>query len=160
MDNNRFSLYRRIRHERTYRTLGKMSWWRVVLGTALLVSILFFTGILSRPFAARGEFRTARALLLFPSWMEHYHPEDLAYLDAGILYEDGKYAEALTAFEALSSDAALSMQSVSALRLAEQRLASGDAEGAREAAAEIDGSLLPETEAEAYAAVSEDLAGA
>ena len=80
MDNNRFSLYRRIRHERTFRTLGKMSWWRVVLGTALLVSILFFTGILSRPFAARGEFRTARALLLFPSWMEHYHPEDLAYL--------------------------------------------------------------------------------
>ena len=160
MDNNRFSLYRRIRHERTYRTLGKMSWWRVVLGTALLVSILFFTGILSRPFAARGEFRTARALLLFPSWMEHYHPEDLAYLDAGILYEDGKYAEALTAFEALSSDAALSMQSVSALRLAEQRLASGDAEGAREAAAEIDGSLLPETEAEPYAAVSEALAGA
>ena len=58
---------------------------------SILVSILFFTGILSRPFAARGEFRTARALLLFPSWMEHYHPEDLAYLDAGILYEDGKY---------------------------------------------------------------------
>ena len=160
MDNNRFSLYRRIRHERTYRTLGKMSWWRVALGTALLVSILFFTGILSRPFAARDDFRTAKALLLFPSWMEHYHPEDLAYLEAGILFQEGRYGEAMDAFGALESDTARIMHSRCALYLAQQRLAAGDAEGAREAAAEIREALLPETEAEAFASLRDALAGA
>ena len=29
---DRHSVYRQIRAQRTYRTLGKMSWWRIVLG--------------------------------------------------------------------------------------------------------------------------------
>ena len=160
MDNNKFSLYRRIRHDRTYRPLGKMSWWRVALGSLLLLSILFFTGIVSRPFAARDEFRTAKALLLFPAWMERYHPEDLAYLEAGLLFQNGEYEEALEGFDALEGEAALTMRSRAALRLAEERLEAGDTAGAQEAAAEIDEALLPETEAEALASLRAALAGA
>ena len=86
---NKFSLYRKIRYDRTYRPLGKMSLWRVVIGSLLLLSILFFTGIMSRPFAAKGDFRTAKALLITPAWLERYHPDDMAFLNAGILYQDG-----------------------------------------------------------------------
>ncbi len=160
MDRNKFSLYRKIRYDRTYRPLGKMSWWRIVLGSLLLLSILFFTGIVSRPFIARGDFRTARALLLFPSWLETYHPDDKAYLDAGVLYQDGDYEAALDAFRAVDLDAARQMAGRSALRLAEARLAAGDPEGARAAASEIDEASLPAEEAEALAALKAALGGA
>lgn len=160
MDRNKFSLYRKIRYDRTYRPLGKMSWWRIVLGSLLLLSILFFTGIVSRPFIARGDFRTARALLLFPSWLETYHPDDKAFIDAGVLYQDGDYEAALDAFRAVDLDAARQMAGRSALRLAEARLAAGDSEGARAAASEIDEASLPAEEAEALAALKAALGGA
>lgn len=144
---SKYSLYRRIRQERTYRTLGKMSWWRVLLGTLLLVSILFFTGIVSRPYAAKGDFRTAKILLITPAWMAHYHPDDLAYLDAGVLYQDGCYAAAMVNFRSLETEAARIMYSRSALRLAEEKLAAGDRAGAAEAFAEVDAALLPEEDA-------------
>lgn len=153
MDNNKFSLYRRIRYDRTYRTLGKMSWWRVTLGTLLLLSILFFTGIVSRPFEARGEFRTAKALLITPAWLAHYHPEDLAYIEAGILYQDGDYEAALEAFRGLDTDAAGAMRSRSALKLADLRLAEGDEAGAAALLDEVDASVLTEAEAQSYAAL-------
>ena len=155
---DKYALYRRIRQERTYRPLGKMSWWRIVLGTLLLLSILFFTGTLSTPFAARGDFRTAKILLITPAWMAHYHPDDLAYLDAGVLYQNGDYEAALDAFRGIDLDTARQMTARSALRLAETRLAAGDPDGAREAAAEIDEARLPEDEAEALAALKAALA--
>ena len=125
---NKFSLYRKIRYDRTYRPLGKMSWWRVLLGTLLLLSILFFTGIMSRPYAAKGDFRTAKILLITPAWMAKYHPDDLAYLDAGVMYQDGYYAAAMVDFRSIDSEAARIMYSRSALRLAEEELAQGEAE--------------------------------
>lgn len=150
---DKYALYRKIRHDRTYRTLGKMSWWRVLLGSLLLLSILFFTGTVSKPVAARGDFRTAKALLITPAWMARYLPDDLAYLDAGVLYQDSDYEAALEAFSALGSADARQMHSRSALRLAETRLAAGDAEGARKAFEEIDETRLPAGEAEALAAL-------
>ena len=155
---DKYALYRKIRHDRTYRTLGEMSWWRVLLGSLLLLSILFFTGTVSRLYTARGEFHTARALLITPAWMERYLPEDLAYIDAGVLYEDGDYEAALDAFRGIDLDTARQMTARSALRLAETRLAAGDPDGAREAAAEIDEARLPEDEAEALAALKAALA--
>lgn len=148
---NKFSLYRKIRQDRTYRTLGTMSLWRVALGSLLLLSILFITGIVSRPFVARGDFRTARTLLLFPSWMETYHPEDKAYLDAGVLYQDGDYEAALEAFREIKHEGAPAMRSRAALKLAEEKLAGGDEGGARSALTEADASLLTEAEAQTYA---------
>lgn len=156
---DKYALYRKIRHDRTYRTLGKMSWWRVLLGSVLLLSILFFTGIASRPYAARGDFRTAKAMLITPAWMAHYHPEELAYLEAGILYQDGHYEDALEGFRSLDTDAARLMKSLSALRLAEEKLAQGDREAASAAAAEADEALLPKAEAEALRAVRDALGG-
>lgn len=151
---NKYSVYRKIRQERTYRTLGQMSWWRVLLGTLLLLSILFFTGIVSRPYAAKGDFRTAKILLITPAWMARYHPEELAYLDAGVLYQDGYYDAAMVNFRSLESEAAKTMYSRSALRLAEEKLAQGDASGAAAAFAEVDGSLLPEEDAALFAELS------
>ena len=144
---NKFSLYRKIRYDRTYRPLGKMSWWRITLGTLLLLSILFFTGIVSRPFEAKGDFRTAKVLLITPAWLAHYHPEDLAYIEAGILYQDGDYAGALSGFDTLESEAASVMRSRSALRLAEDNLARGDEDAAAAAFAEVDEASLPEEDA-------------
>ena len=147
---NKFSLYRKIRYDRTYRPLGKMSWWRITLGTLLLLSILFFTGIVSRPFEAKGDFRTAKVLLITPAWLAKYHPDDLAYIEAGILYQDGKYEGALAGFDALGSEAAAVMRSRSALRLAEDRLAQGDEAAAAAAFAEVDGAILPGEDAALY----------
>ena len=156
---DKYALYRKIRHDRTYRTLGKMSWWRVLLGSVLLLSILFFTGTVSRPIAARGDFRRAKALLLVPAWLETYRPDDAHYIDAGILYQDGDYAAALEAFSAIETGDARRMANRSALRLAEERLSAGDLDGAREAAAAIDELRVPEDEAEKLAALKAALGG-
>lgn len=51
---NKYSVYRQIRYDRTYRTLGRMNWIRVVLGAVLLVSIFFISGTVSEYFASRG----------------------------------------------------------------------------------------------------------
>ena len=45
---NRYGTYRQIRAQRTYRTLGKMSWWRIVLGLALLLSVFLISGFFSQ----------------------------------------------------------------------------------------------------------------
>ena len=100
---NRYGVYRKIRNDRTYRTLGKMSWWRIVLGLALLLSVLLISGTVSQSFALRGHFQTAEALMIAPGWMERYKPEAKALIEAGALYEsgdcDGAY-EAVTALDA------------------------------------------------------------
>ena len=158
---NKYSLYRKIRYDRTYRPLGRMRWWRVALGVLLLLSILFFTVIASRPFAARGDFRTAKTLLITPAWLAHYHPEELAWLEAGILYQDGDYEAALAAFEALEDQASAgAMRSLAALRLAEEKLAAGDGEAAAAALRKADASLLSEEEARRCEELRETLSAA
>ena len=144
---SKYSVYRQIRQQRTYRTLGRMTRWRVILGFVLLLSVFFISGAVSKSFAARGHFRTAKALMLSPRWVETYNPDLGRYIDAGLLYEDGDYAGALAGFEALGDSKA-------ALHLAEERRAAGDEEGAREALSAVDPTLLPETETAAYEALS------
>lgn len=56
---NKYSVYRQIRYDRTYRTLGRMNWIRVVLGAVLLVSIFFISGTVSEYFASRGNYAFA-----------------------------------------------------------------------------------------------------
>lgn len=88
---NKYSTYRKIRYDRTYRPLGKMTWWRVVLGILLLLLVFLLSGAVSQSFASRGQFRTAKTLMISPSWVEKYKPELKAFIDAGVLYEAGEY---------------------------------------------------------------------
>ena len=54
--NNRTAVYRQIRAQRTWRPLGKMSWWRIVLGLALLLLVFLISGFVSqRPRGAPNE---------------------------------------------------------------------------------------------------------
>ena len=82
--------YRRIRYDRTYRTLGKMSWWRIVLGLVLLFSVFFISGFVSQSLAIRGHFRMAERMMLSPSWMERHKPELKDWIEAGALAETGE----------------------------------------------------------------------
>lgn len=151
---SKYSVYRQIRQQRTYRTLGRMTRLRVIVGFVLLLSVFFISGAVSKSFAARGHFKTAKALMLSPAWVEKYNPDLKSWIDAGVLYEDGDYEAALAGFAALGENAsARQMASLSALRLAEARQAAGDAEGALEALSAVDPALLPEAEAAAYEAL-------
>ena len=148
---SRYSVYRQIRQQRTYRTLGRMTRLRVIVGFVLLLSVFFISGAVSKSFAARGHFKTAKALMLSPAWVEKYNPDLKAWIDAGVLYEDGDYEAALEGFAALGeNESARQMASLSALRLAGARQAAGDDAGAREALSAVDPTLLPETDAAGY----------
>ena len=163
---NKYQVYRQIRFNRTYRTLGKMSLWRVILGIALLVLVLLISGVVSQYFAARGHFRTAEVLMIYPGWMEKYKPETKDFIEAGVIYQDGDYAAAAEAFGSIEGvDAAVSMESASYAKLASQLFSQGDAEGAFEAVEKVDYSLLGEdteefiglcTELEAHFSASSD----
>ena len=72
---NKYSVYRQIRYDRTYRTLGRMNWIRVVIGAVLLISIFFISGTVSEYFASRGNYAFAEKMMLAPAWMEKYKPE-------------------------------------------------------------------------------------
>ena len=98
---DKYSVYRNIRYNRTYRTLGKMSWWRVVLGAVLVVYVLLLSGLVSQIFATREQFVIAEKLMISPEWMEKYKPETKAFIEAGVLYQNGKINEALDEFKSL-----------------------------------------------------------
>ena len=95
---NKFDTYRSIRFKRTYRTLGKMSWWRIVLGLALMCYVLLLSGLVSLLFASREKFVVAEKLMISPEWMDEYKPETKAFIEAGVLYENGNFNEALEKF--------------------------------------------------------------
>ena len=159
---NRYEVYRNIRQQRTYRTLGKMTWWRIVLGLLLLALVFLLSGAVSDSFAARGNFTLAEALMISPEWMERYRPEDKRFINAGALYQRGEYEGAMEALDSLallrdasSSDggesreddtAFRSLRSAVVLSLAEQRLQEGRAEDARALLPEVDSSLLDEAQ--------------
>ena len=141
---NPHSVYRQIRAERTWRPLGKMSWWRIILGLALLLLVFLISGFISQQLAAAGHFKAAEVLMIAPQWMEKYKPEAKAFIEAGVLYQDGDYANAVEAFGEIESlDAARSMKNVSALKLAEALLQDGDLEKAEAALSGVDRNLLP-----------------
>ncbi len=91
---NRYSEYRRIREARAYRTLGKMTWWRIVAGIILLILVLLISGLPSEKLVASGHYKAAGRLMVSPAWMEKYKPEMKAVIDAGSLYADGDIAAA------------------------------------------------------------------
>ena len=88
------SVYRQIRAERTWRPLGKMSWWRIVAGVTLLLLALLLSGVPAQRLAASGRFEAAERLILSRAWMEKYKPESLRFIRAGVLYEHGEEAAA------------------------------------------------------------------
>ena len=57
---SKYSVYRQIRQQRTYRTLGRMTRLRVIIGFVLLLSVFFISGTVSKSFAARGDFRAKK----------------------------------------------------------------------------------------------------
>ena len=155
---NRYGTYRQIRAQRTYRPLGKMSWWRIVLGAALLLSVFLISGFFSQRLAAAGRFKAAEKLMVSPRWVETYRPALKAYIEAGVLYQDGDYEAARDAFAAIEGEeAAAAMKNVSAVRLAAQVLQGGDAEKAEAVLDEVDASLLPEAELKTYHELREQL---
>lgn len=88
---SRYSEYRQIRESRTYRTLGRMSWWRIVIGLLLLLLVLLISGVPSKKLAESGHYKTAERLMISPAWMEKYKPDLKAMIDAGSLYADGDF---------------------------------------------------------------------
>ena len=128
---NRFAVYRKIRHDRTYRTIGKMGPWRIVLGTVLMIYVLLLSGFVSQRLAGAGHFRTAEKLMISPAWMEKYKPETKAFIEAGVLYQDGYYEKAIEAFSVIDDvDAADSMKNLTQLKLANQFAESNDYDSA------------------------------
>lgn len=86
---------RKIKADRVYKTLGKMSWQRVVLGFALLVLIVFLSGVASDFFFKGGHYRLAENCMISEKWMENNKPDAKKLIDAGYLYSnsdaDGAY---------------------------------------------------------------------
>lgn len=155
---NRYSVYQKIRQDRTYRTLGKMSWWRVALGVALLLLVLLISGTVSQFFASSGHFKLAEKLMIAPAWMEKYKPETRDFIEAGVLFQEGDYESACKAFRNIENiRAADSMESVSAVKLASERISAGEYDGACEALMAVDFSLLTEDDAQEYRTLCADL---
>ena len=155
---NKYSVYRRIRQERTYRTLGRMSWPRIVAGLVLLASVFFLSGAVSGFFAARGSFRTAERMMLSKRWMERYRPDAKAWIEAGVLYEDGDYAGAYEAARAIGElEEARALESAAAVKLAGKRLEAGAYDAAFEAVCAADYERLDEGLRADYSAVCKAL---
>lgn len=87
---------RQIKADRVYKTLGKMSWQRVVLGVVLLGFVFTLAGLTAECFLDRGKYTAAQRLIISEQWMEKYKPEEKALIDAGAALEAG---DADTAYE-------------------------------------------------------------
>lgn len=148
---NKYVQYRNIREQRTYRTLGKMTWWRIVLGALLLLSIFFISGSVSQRFASRGNFILAEKLIVSPSWMEKYKPETMDFIEAGVVFQNGDYAAAAEAFGAISDvEAAAQMESRSYLMLALEKQGSADYDSSYAALIKVDAGQLSPEDIESY----------
>ena len=125
-----------------------MTWWRIVLGVALLILALFISGAPAKSVAARGHFVLADKLIVSDAWMVKYKPELKAFIDAGILYETGDYTAAESAFAVADDEASEAMHSVCLLRLIELAIDSGDYDTAYDQALLVNTALLSDTELE------------
>ena len=155
---NRFSQYRAVKYDRTFKTLGKMSWWRIALGIALLILVLFMAGAVSQYFAVRGNFVLAEKCMLFPGWMETYKPEAKAYFEAGAMYQRG---EVEAAYEHLGGieelDAALSLRADAAIELANGAFTAGDSDAAYDFIASVAPENVSDDARDGYNAACEKL---
>ena len=88
---NKYAAYREIRYDRTYRTLGRMTWWRIVLGVALLLFVLLMAGSFSQMAAYQGNYVLAEKLMIVPAWMERYKPDTKAFIESGACLERGDF---------------------------------------------------------------------
>ena len=150
---NKYALYRDIRFKRTYRTLGKMSLWRIIAGAILMLSVFLISGFIPQRIAAKGNFILAEKLMISPAWMEKYKPETKAFIEAGVLYQEGEYALAADAFSKIEEvDAAKTMESLSNVKLASLYLSQGDMDAAYQAILKADVSALAPEDAEEYSA--------
>ena len=148
---NKYSVYRNIRFSRTYRTLGKMSWWRVVLGAILMVAVLLISGLPSQMLAAREKFSLAEKLMIYPEWMEKYKPETKAFIESGALYEKGEIEKALAGFESIEDfEAAEIMIDRCHVKLASKAFVSGEVETAYDYLVSADFEVLSEEAADEY----------
>ena len=155
---NKYSVYRNIRFSRTYRTLGKMSWWRVVLGAVLMVAVLLISGLPSQMLAAREQFTLAEKLMVYPEWMEKYKPETKAFIESGALYEKGEIEKALAGFEGIEGfEAAEIMIDRCHVKLASKAFNSGEFEEAYDYLVSSDFEVLSEEAAEEYIDLCSDL---
>ena len=147
---SKYSVYRKIRYDRTYKTLGKMSWIRVVLGVALLISVLLISGAASEPLAARGHFGAAKTLMVWPWWMETYRPEFKAYIDAGVLYEEGNYEDAQSMLKDIEMEDAAWLEAACMVKLASEKLDEEQCAEACDLLLAVDTLILPPREVEEY----------
>lgn len=155
---NKYSVYRSIRYNRTYRTLGKMSWWRVVLGAVLIVYVLLLSGLISQIFASREQFVIAEKLMISPEWMEDYKPETKAFIEAGVLYENGNFYEALEKFNEIEDfEAAEVMISRANLKLASEKINNREYVEAYDKLKNVDFSFLNKDDADLYLSSCESL---
>lgn len=154
---NKYSVYRKIRYDRTYRTLGKMNWVRVVLGTLLLISLLFISGTASKPFASRGQFSIAQKLMIWPWWVETYKPDTKTYIDAGVLFEHGEYEEAQALLAVIEDADAAALKAECAVKLAAEKLNAGDYAEACDTLMSADASALTEQGGSEYMSLCETL---
>ena len=89
--------------------------------------------------------------MISPAWMERYKPETKAFIEAGVLYQNGEYAAASSAFGSITEvDAAISMKSASDLRLASERFDTADYDSAFDLLTEVEFSLLSEDDGQLY----------
>ena len=155
---NKYAIYRDIRYKRTYRTLGKMGPWRIVLGAILMLSVFLISGFIPQRIAAKGNFILAEKLMISPAWMEKYKPETKAFIEAGVLYQDGEYLAAAEAFSVIEEvDAAKTMEALSNMKLAAQYLNEGNADEAYNCIIKADASQLSEEDASEYKAICSSL---
>lgn len=134
---------RKIKADRVYRTLGRMTWWRVVLGILLLVFVFFLSGTVSERLAAKGRFNDAERFIISQKWLETYRPELKAFIESGVFYENGDFEKAYEGFSAIEDyDDAAAMCSACALKLASAAFDAEDYSAVLGYLAEIDVSLL------------------
>ena len=144
-----FAANRQIKADRVYKTIGKMSWWRIIAGLALLALVFLMAGTVSEFFAERGHYKAAQFFMISPGWMEKHKPQEKAYFAAGVLFEEGDYAAAREACAAIGEyPPAERLEAMCCVRLAQERLAEQDIAGAYALLLGIDTSLLPEKAAE------------
>ena len=157
---NKYNEYKNIRYKRTYRTIGKMSWWRIVFGVILIVFVVFLSGLPSQMLAGRGQFRAAQKAMISPEWMENYKPATKAFIEAGVLYQDGDIKAAIEAFDKIEDfEAADVMISRAYNKLALLKYESQEYDACYDCITCVDYSFLLKEEAEEYIHLCENLIG-
>lgn len=128
------------------RVLHKMTWLRIVTGISLLVFVLLLSGTVSQFFASSGHFALAEKLMISPAWMEAYKPEVKAYIEAGVLYQNGDFEGALEAFQEIeNNEASAAMKSVTAIKLAWEKFDDGAYDAAYDTLLKAEYTRLPDS---------------